>query len=409
MKLKIDDLKSRVVLNSRGTLTIETQVRVGDSIGSFLSPEGEDRNLFEAPFLPKGGVSEAIRIISSELRPRLIGLEFSEQREVDEALREVDGTENYSRIGSAASLSTSVAVAEAASKSLGQPLYKWLLKKRELRIPTPIVNVVGCCTVRGRSVDVREFLAYPIEPRSVKESIFSLVELHKRVGELLARRDTFFLGGRNDEGAWVSSLPEVEVLRLIEEAAYQVRRETGVRFGLGVDFAGSKLWNPKTKLYVYERAGSFKTREEQIEYVLGLIKEFNLKYVEDPLNDQDFEGFKEITRRSRGVIVSGDDLYVTNISRLMLGTREGAGNCVVIKPNQAGDLTGSEEAAKLASGKKFKIVVSQGRGESPTHHLTHIAIGFSADFIKIGAVGGERVSKLNELIRVEEDLIEGAS
>ncbi len=240
--------------------------------------------------------------------------------------------------------------------------------------------------------------------KSFVEAVFSLLSLHKRLGELLADRDDFFVGGKNDEGAWSCSLVEDDILTLINSAVDFVRAQTGIRMGLGIDMAASSLWNPNLKLYVYERSNVLRSRDEQIEHVLSLIKNFDLIYVEDPLNEQDFQGFTEITRKTPKTLICGDDLYVTSISRLMLGTSEGAGNAVIIKPNQVGDLWGCKQAVELARERGFKVVVSHRSGETPDPHLAHIAIGFEAEMIKAGIAGGERVTKLNELIRVEEEL-----
>ena len=404
--LKITNLKTRVIFNSRGEKTIESEVFIGDVSGRFSSPSGASVGVFEAPVFPTGGITEALNIVEREVKPKLIGFEFSNQEEIDKFLREIDGTENYSKLGSSVSLSISMAAAEAASKKLGIPLYKWILgEKRKPAIPIPLGNVVGGGKhAGGKACDIQEFLAFPLNAKSFRECVSSIMLLHKLVGRKISNRDPFFMRGRNDEGAWVTTLPEVEILSIMEEATSQIKEETGVKFGLGIDFAATSLWSETSKMYVYSRSGKFRTRDEQIDFVLTLIKQFNLLYVEDPLHDKDFEGFKEITKKVRRTLICGDDLYVTSVSRLMLGTREKAGNCVIIKPNQVGDLTGSEKAAELAGNKGFKLVASHRSGETPTRHLAHIAVGFATDLIKAGIVGGERVAKLNELIRIEEEL-----
>jgi len=200
-----------------------------------------------------------------------------------------------------------------------------------------------------------------------------------------------------------SSLVEEEILTVMDEAARDVKRQTGVKFGLGLDIAAASLWNPRSKLYVYRRSNILRTRDEQIEFVENLVKRFNLLYVEDPLHDKDFQGFTELTMKCDKTLICGDDLYVTSISRLMLGTSEKAGNAVIIKPNQVGDITGSARAVELARNNGFKIIVSHRSGETPTDHLAHIAVAFEADMIKTGVIGGERVVKHNELIRLESE------
>ncbi|MFQ5710215.1 MAG: hypothetical protein ACE5GD_00395 [Candidatus Geothermarchaeales archaeon] len=403
---KIVDFKSRVVINSRGEKTPESEVYVSNGVGRYAAPSGASRGAFEAPAFPEGGLGEAMRILKQEVGPKLVGYEYSSQEELDDFLRNLDGTPNYSRIGGATAVSVSVAAAEAAAKSMNIPLYEWLSGGKKIsKFPLPLGNAAGGGKHSlGRATDIQEFLAMPLNAKSFTEAIFSLVGLHSRLGELLLNRDDFFLGGRNDEGAWSCSLSGYEILSLVAEAAKYVKTQTGIKFGLGIDLAASSLWNPNLNLYVYKRSNSLRTRDEQIEYVLDLIGKFGLNYVEDPLNEQDFPGFSLITRRAPKTLICGDDLYVTSISRLMLGTRERAGNAVIIKPNQVGDLTGCREAVDLARKRGFKVVVSHRSGETPTRHLAHIALAFEADMIKSGIVGGERVAKLNELMRIEEDL-----
>ncbi len=397
--------KARVVVNSRGEKTIESEIYVRGGRGRYSAPSGASRGAFEAPPFPAGGLNEAMRLLEQEVKPRITGFEYSDQGEMDGFLRRLDGTENYSRFGGAAAVSISVAAAEAAAEGMRIPLYSWIGGEEAIhKFPVPLGNIVGGGKhSRGRAPDIQEFLAMPLNARVFREGFFSLLELHRRVGELLTQRDEFFLGGRNDEGAWSSSLSEEEILSLMTTAANQVKDQTGIKFGLGIDMAASTLWNPAMKLYVYRRSNILKTRDEQIDYVLTLTKKFNLKYVEDPLNEQDFTGFTELTRKARDTAICGDDLYVTSLSRLMLGTSERSGNAVIIKPNQVGDLTGSRKAVDLARKNAFKIVVSHRSGETPTPHLSHIALAFSADLFKAGLLGGERVVKYNELIRLEEE------
>ncbi len=403
----VRNYKARIVVNSRGEKTIESEIHVRGGRGRYSAPSGASRGAFEAPPFPPGGLNEAMRLLEQEVSPKITGFEYSNQREIDGFLRSLDGTENYSRLGGAAAVSISVAAAEAAAEDLKIPLCSWIAGEKAVhKFPVPLGNLVGGGKhSRGRAPDIQEFLAMPLNAKVFREGLFALLALHRRVGELLTQRDEFFLGGRNDEGAWSSSLSEEEILSLMATATDHVKDQTGVKFGLGVDMAASTLWNPAMKLYVYRRSNILKTRDEQIDYVLTLIKRFNLMYVEDPLNEQDFTGFTELTRKVRDTIICGDDLYVTSLSRLMLGTSERSGNAVIIKPNQVGDLTGSRKAVDLARKNAFKIVVSHRSGETPTPHLSHIALAFDADVMKAGVVGGERVVKYNELIRLEEELV----
>ncbi|PCN51138.1 hypothetical protein B6U99_00740 [Candidatus Geothermarchaeota archaeon ex4572_27] len=402
---KIRDVSGRVVYNSRGEETIEVTVSVEGGVGRYAAPAGMSVGSQEVPPYPKGGLSEALSLLKGEIRGKLVGFSYESQEEIDSYVREIDGTGNYSRIGSVLSLGISVAAAEAAANSLGIPLYHWLGGEDTNYLPVPLGNVVGGGKhARGLSIDIQEVLVFPVNARSVREAVSAMIEIHRRVGEILARRDRFFTAGRNDEGAWTTTLSEEDVFSIVWEAIDAVRSERGVKFALGVDMAASSLWDRSLNLYVYGRAGVSRDRSEQIEYVISLIREHNLSYVEDPLNDQDFPGFSEITRRVGNVIVAGDDLYATNPSRLILGVSERAGNGVIIKPNQVGDLSRSRQAVDVAKRGGFKIIVSHRSGETMYPHLASIAVAFKAELIKCGVMGGERIDKLNHLIKIEEEV-----
>jgi enolase len=188
------------------------------------------------------------------------------------------------------------------------------------------------------------------------------------------------------------------------EAIDRVRGELGIKFALGADIAATSLWDNELKLYVYNRTKTLRDRNEQISYILSLINDFNLKYIEDPLNEQDFPGFVEITRQARKTLIVGDDLYVSNASRLVLGVSDKAGNGVIIKPNQVGDVTKSRKATEIAKRGGFKVVVSHRSGETAYTHIVPLAVAFRADLLKCGVIGGERIEKLNELIKIEREL-----
>ncbi len=369
----ISSFNSRVIVNSRGEKTIESEIKINESEGRYSSPSGASKGTFEAPSFPNGGINQSKKLLDNEIKPKLLNLDFSSQSEVDTLLRTIDGSNNYSRIGGSASLSISIAVG-GGSHSL------------------------------GHASDIQEFLAVPLNPPSFKDAVFALISLHREVGEILINTDEFFLGGRNDEGAWCSSLHEDDILTALSEAINNIKKQTGIKFGIGLDIAAGTLWNQNTRIYSYKRTNMTRNRDDQIEYILNLIKKYDLLYVEDPLHDQDFPGFTEITQKTKNTLICGDDLYVTSVSRLGLGAREKAGNSVIIKPNQVGDLTGSQEAADIATQNDFKIIVSHRSGETPTSHLAHIALALNAIMIKTGVMGGERVIKLNELIRLEEEL-----
>ena len=401
----IKDIKWRVVANSRGEETLEVEIFTEGGRGSFCAPSGASVGRFEAPAFPKGGISESLRVLRNDISPSLAGLEYGSCREVDEALREIDGTTNYSKVGASASLAVSVAAAEAGASEEHLPLFAWISGGPHHRLPVPLGNVVGGGEHSlGRASDIQEFLAYPLGASSVRQAVFSLLALHREVGRLLSKRDDCFLGGRNDEGAWSSSLNEEEILQVLAEAADCVQSRDGQKFAFGLDVAASSIWDREDRVYIYRKSNATRTRDEQMGFILDLAQEFGLTYLEDPLEEDDFDGFQRLTTEMSGALVCGDDLYVTNASRLRRGVEEGAGNAVIIKPNQVGDLTSTEEAVLVARKGGFTIIVSHRSGETTSAHLAHIAVGFGAEMIKAGIVGGERLAKLNELMWIEEQL-----
>jgi enolase len=402
---KISDVKGRIIYNSRGEKTIEVLIECEGAIGRYASPLGASVGSLEVRPFPSRGIKEAIQLLKGDLRKKLVGFSFDSQEELDEYLNNIDGTGNYSRIGGVLSLGISLAGAEAAAKYMNIPLYHWLGGDDTSLLPVPIGNIVGGGKhARGLSIDIQEVLAFPTNARSISDAVEALIRLHNHVGSLLSQRDEFFTGGRNDEGAWVTSLNEYEVFNLMWEAMDRVKGELGIKFALGADIAATSLWDTELKLYVYNRTKTLRDRNEQINYVLSLIRDFNLRYVEDPLNEQDFPGFVEITKQTKKTMIVGDDLYVSNASRLVLGVSDRAGNAVIIKPNQVGDVTKSRKATEIAKRGGFKVIVSHRSGETAFTHLVPLAVAFKADLIKCGVIGGERIEKLNELIKIEREL-----
>ncbi len=405
MEVKIRKVEGHIIYDSRGNPTLEVRVTTEDGyIGRYASPAGASVGKYEAPPLPKGGIIEAKKIVDDEANRFFHNFTYSSQDEFDNALRRFDGGIQYQRIGSIVSIGLSFAAADAASKKYSVPLYKWLNPNPDGYLPTPLCNVIGGGKhALNRSIDIQEILIYPKNARSYRDAYTSIVEVYKRVSMLLRDRDAFFTGGRNDEGAWVTTLTDDEALTTVWDAVDRVRSEIGVKFGVGIDLAASSIWDPRNKVYVYKRSGFSRDREEQIEYVIELIRKYDLTYVEDPLHEDDFPGFSYILKRvGDKVLIVGDDLYVTNLSRLNLGLRERSGNGIIIKPNQVGDVSSAMKTALEASKNGFRVVVSHRSGETHYPHLAHLAYAVSSDLFKVSPVYGERVIKHNELLLIED-------
>ena len=218
-----------------------------------------------------------------------------------------------------------------------------------------------------------------------------------------------FTGGRGDEGAWAPPIKNEDALEFVVKVAEEISSETGIKVGVGLDVAASSLWNPKLNRYEYVNEGKHKDKGEQLEYILGLIEKFKHVYVEDPFHEDDFEGFAELTKKVKNCLICGDDLFVTNKNKLNLGAKLKAANALIIKPNQVGTVYDAYETVITAKSLNYIPVLSHRSGETTDVHLAHLAVAFGCPIIKTGVLGGERTSKLNELIRIEETLKEKAS
>jgi enolase len=228
--------------------------------------------------------------------------------------------------------------------------------------------------------------------------------VHEKIGAMLRKADPNFTGGRGDEGAWAPNIENEEALKIVVKACDEVSDELGIEVRACLDVAASSFYDPKKKVYVYSMEGKKRDSGEQLEFMLHLIEEYNLAYVEDPFDEDDYESFAELTKKSKNCLISGDDLFVTNRERLCKGIDMGAGNSLIIKTNQIGTLSDAWETTKIAKRAGYVPVMSHRSGETPDAHLAHLAVGFSCPVIKCGVLHGERIAKINELIRIEETL-----
>jgi enolase len=388
------------VLDSRGNPTVEADVRTeSGGFGRAKAPSGASTGEYEAIELPP---SEAIASARERAVPRLVGEVYAgNQRDIDAALHAADGTDDFSAIGANSAVAISMAGAKAAADVLGAPLFQHLGGTfRGDTFPVPLGNVIGGGEHAADATDIQEFLAAPVGAPSVEEAVFANAAVHETVADLLSERG--HACGKGDEGAWAPSIDDSEAFELAAEAVDTVSDEVGFEIGLGLDIAGAELYDEDDDEYQYgERT---RDTDEQIEYVAGLVEEYNLVYVEDPLDEDDYEGFVSLTERvGDETLVCGDDLFVTNVDRLERGIEMGAANSILIKPNQIGTLSDTVDAIELAKTNGYDPVVSHRSGETEDTTIAHLAVATDAPFIKTGAVGGERTAKLNELIRIEHN------
>jgi enolase len=397
----IENVSARKIMDSRGNWTIEVDIVTTGGFGRCAAPSGASKGGYEVVSFPKGGIDKAIEEVEETIAPEIIGMDSEEQEVIDEILREVDGTDNFSNIGGNTAVAISLANSKAAASSYGLPLFQFLGGHLAHQIPLPLGNVIGGGAHAKNATDIQEFLVVPVGVKNITEAIMINSEVHKKAGEILSKKTSSALG-KGDEGAWAVDIDDREALSIVKEAAEEVSNKTGVEVRLGIDVAASELWNEEEERYIYARGGK-RNREEQIDYILELIREYNLYYVEDPLQENDFEGFATITKKAN-CLICGDDLYVTSHSRLAEGVKKRSSNAVLIKPNQCGTLTDTYMAVKMARKNNLTIVMSHRSGETIDDTIAHLAVAFNSSLIKTGIIGGERIAKLNELIRISEEL-----
>jgi enolase len=399
----IDAARIRALLDSRGNPTVEVELRSGSLVARFAAPSGASTGTHEAQAFPPGGVEEAVRIFRSEIARRVQGRDVADQAGLDAWLRELDGSRHFSRIGGNVAVAVSLANARLAAAVLGQPLYR-LLGGAARRLPLPLGNVIGGGRHAIGGTTIQEYLVVS-QGRTMSERVFANARVHQRVRDALAAKFPGQPLGRGDEGAWVAPLRDEEALALLADVCREAERDAGFPVRPAVDLAASEFYRDGG----YRYRDRLRTREEQIDFVEQLVRKYGLFSVEDPFDQEDFEAFAELTKRvgDRCTII-GDDLFATDVERLRRGIERRACNAILIKPNQIGTLSDTRAAVDLAHRSGYATVMSHRSGETTDDAIAHLAVGLGCLGIKTGAVGGERVAKLNELIRIEEELQEGA-
>ncbi|CQR49578.1 MULTISPECIES: phosphopyruvate hydratase [Haloferax] len=397
---RITSVALRRVLDSRGNPTVEADVLTeSGGFGRAAAPSGASTGEYEAIELPP---TEAIAAARRHAVPRLVDeVHAGNQREVDATLRAADGSENFSEIGANSAVAISMAAAKAGADVLGAPLYQHLGGAfRGDNFPTPLGNVIGGGEHAKEATNIQEFLAAPVGAPSVSEAVFANAKVHARASEILDERDV--PAAKGDEGAWAPPVSDADAFEIMGEAVSDVEDELGFEIGFGLDIAASEMFEDG----VYHYGDETKTTDEQIDYVAEMVDEYDLVYVEDPLDENDYEGFAELTERvGDRTLICGDDLFVTNVDRLQDGIDVGAANSILIKPNQIGTLTDAFDAVELASRNGMDAVISHRSGETEDATIAHLAVATDAPFIKTGTVQGERTAKLNELIRIADDAV----
>ncbi len=406
---KITSIKGRILYNSRGSQTIEIDV-ISDNehVGRVCAPSGASVGKHEAQSFPQNKPEKSLEILKKNVK-KFVGLDPSNLKTIHETLREIDSSPNYSKVGGSLAFALTIASIESASKSLQIPMFKLLSKDSIFRYPFPLGNILGGGAHAGPGTpDIQEILVCATGSKTIHDAIKVNLMVHKEVGKILAKKDPSFTNGRGDEGGWAPKLKNDEALEISAKACEQLGFTLGKEVSLGVDFASSTQWDEKKKKYVYNRAGFENTPEKQIEFAAEIIKKYKLVYAEDAVHEEAFEDMAILTRKFPHVLITGDDLLVTNTKILKKAVKIRACSGAILKVNQAGSLYDALEFAKEANNNNVKLITSHRSGESTDSHISHIGLATKSKMLKVGILGGERMAKLNELIRLSEyDLIRG--
>ena len=410
----ITAVHARQILDSRGNPTVEVEVLLED--GAFARaavPSGASTGEWEAVERRDGdksvylgkGVLGAVKSVIEEIAEEVIGIEASDQRAVDAAMIALDATNNKGKLGANAILGVSLAVAKAAAESADLPLYKYLGGPHAHVLPVPMMNILNGGSHADSNVDIQEFMIAPIGFDNYSDALRAGVEVYHSLKSVL--HDRGLATGLGDEGGFAPNLESnAAALDLIVEAIEKAGYKPGEQVALALDVASSEFYNDGA----YEFEGQKKSAAEMSAYYADLVAKYPLVSIEDPLDENDWEGYKTLTEQiGDKVQIVGDDLFVTNPERLARGIEEGAANALLVKVNQIGSLTETLDAMELAQRHEYRCMVSHRSGETEDVTIADLAVATNAGQIKTGAPArSERVAKYNQLLRIEEELGEAA-
>jgi len=406
---KISSIEGRILYNSRGSKTIEVDVQSDNEfLGRVCAPSGASVGKYEAVSFPNNNPEESLKILKANSQ-KFVGLESSDLKGVHDILKSLDNSTNYSIIGGGLAFAVTIASMDSAAKASGEPLFKTLSSESSFKFPFPIGNILGGGAHAGPGTpDIQEILICATGSKTIEDAIETNLSVHKELRRVLEKEDPTFTNGRGDEGGWAPKLENQKALEFSAKACENLGFTLGKEVSLGVDFASSTQWNEGKEKYVYNRAGFENTSGEQIDFASDIIEKFKLIYAEDAVHEEAFEDMAELTTKFPNVLVTGDDLTVTNTGILKKAIDMKSCNGAILKVNQAGSLFDALEFANEATQNNIKLITSHRSGESTDSQISHIGLATKSKMLKVGVVGGERVAKLNELLRLSEhDLIRG--
>ena len=427
--LEIIEVHGREILDSRGNPTVAAVVTVKDketgrcTKGMAAVPSGASTGQFEAVELRDGetryfglGVQHAVKNVDEKIASVLVGENALEQIRIDRILKETDGTDNKSSLGANAMLAVSMAVARAAAEALGLPLYRYFGGISPRLLPVPMMNILNGGKHAANTVDFQEFMIMPAQAENFAEGLRICAEIYHNLKKLLEEKG--LSTGVGDEGGFAPDLPDAEsVLDLLVEAIEASGYVPGQDIRIAMDAASSELYNEKTGMYHFPGESKLKGEEvlrdtgEMISYYERLVENYPIISIEDGLDENDWDGWQELTKRlGEKIQLVGDDLFVTNTKRLDAGIKLHCGNAILVKVNQIGTLSEAFEAVEMAHKNGYKAVISHRSGETEDTTIADIAVALNAGQIKTGApCRSDRVAKYNRLLAIEEELKDAAA
>ena len=417
--IEIVDVVAREILDSRGNPTVEVEVTLDDgTVGRAAVPSGASTGIYEACELRDGdksrymgkGVEKAVANVNTEIAEALIGMNVLDQPAIDKTMIDLDGTPNKTRLGANAILGASLACAKAAAESLGTSLYNYIGGVNAKQLPVPMMNILNGGAHATNNVEIQEFMVMPVGATSFREALRMCAEVFHQLKTTLKENGTP-AAGVGDEGGYAPNLKKDEdALKVIVQAISEAGYKPGEDFKIAIDAASSEWWDEEQKLYIQPKSGKKLTQQQLVNMWKKFADNYPIISLEDGMGENDWEGWGMLTKAiGDRVQLVGDDLFVTNVSRLSTGIEKKVANAILIKVNQIGTLTETLDAIQMANRAGYTAVVSHRSGETEDTTIADISVALNAGQIKTGAPSRtDRVAKYNQLLRIEEELGDAA-
>ncbi|MEM5802115.1 MAG: hypothetical protein QXQ18_01880 [Candidatus Aenigmatarchaeota archaeon] len=384
MMVKNIRLREIYATNSKKTLELEIETEKGKVRSSV--PIGTSKGTYEVAYLNTEEAKKKFLFIKN----KFLLQNFKTQEEVDNFLHSIDPSEKFKEIGGNLALAISSAFLKAFAQQNNQEIFEFLSKGKKVELPRPICNIVGFKGYR----DIEEYLLLPVHQISFRENIEKIMQAYFKIAEMIKQKDPSFNFTKDLESAWFTRLPMNDILKILTKVANELLLK------IGLDFAASQMWDEK-QYYVYSNNNFVFSSQEQLDFITNLAKKFPIIYLEDPFHENDFISFSVATRQLAPKMICGDDLLATNTKRLKGAIEMKSINAAIVKPNQIGTITDVINFVKLAKENKIFTIMSHRSGETEDTLICHLAVGLGCDYIKIGT-SGDRIVKINEMIRIEE-------